>query len=110
MNEWVPKLKEKLDAGSLKLVAAVQLSYVSEDVQRAVAELDKPISKDMAVKIHEEGKTAEDVMQVVCRDTKKGNAYKNVRISAEVYEKYFVGMDREKISEIIEAVLATWDT
>lgn len=62
----------------------------------------------MAVKIRKKGKTAEDVMQVVCRDTKKGNTYENVRISAEVYEKYFYKTEKETVTEVINQALEAW--
>ena len=66
VNELVPELKVKLDAGELNLVTAVQLSYVAEDVQKAVAETGKPISKEMATRLRESEIKVSDVAEIVC--------------------------------------------
>jgi ParB family chromosome partitioning protein len=108
VNELVPELKDKLDAGELNLVTAVQLSYVPEEVQRAAAALDKPVSKDMALKLREEGVTADDVKDIVCGAEKKRKpSGKSVRISSEVYEKYLKDAG-EGAAEIIEQALTAW--
>lgn len=36
MNELVPELKEKLDKGKLSLMAAVDLSFLTEEEQQMV--------------------------------------------------------------------------
>lgn len=109
VNELVPELKDKLDAGKISLVTAVQLSYVPEDIQRAVSELEKPISTDVAVKLREGEITADDVRGIVCSAAKKQKAsVKAVKIPIEVYEKYFNGSKADAAAEIIEQALATW--
>lgn len=74
VNELVPELKDKLDAGKISLVTAVQLSYVPEDIQRAVSELEKPISTDVAVKLRDSEITVDDVRGIVCSSAKKQKA------------------------------------
>lgn len=74
VNELVPELKDKLDAGKISLVTAVQLSYVPEDIQRAVSELEKPISTDVAVKLRDSEITVDDVRGIVCSLAKKQKA------------------------------------
>lgn len=109
VNELVPELKDKLDAGKISLVTAVQLSYVPEDIQRAVSELEKPISTDVAVKLREGEITADDVRGIVCSAAKKKKAsVKAVKIPIEVYEKYFNGSKADAAAEIIEQALAAW--
>lgn len=109
VNELVPELKDKLDAGKISLVTAVQLSYVPEDIQRAVSELEKPISTDVAVKLREGEITADDVRGIVCSAAKKQKAsVKAVKIPIEVYEKYFNGSKADAAAEIIEQALAAW--
>lgn len=109
VNELVPELKDKLDAGKISLVTAVQLSYVPEDIQRAVSELEKPISTDVAVKLREGEITADDVRGIVCSAAKKQKAsVKAVKIPIEVYEKYFNGSKADAAAEIIAQALAAW--
>ena len=74
VNELVPELKDKLDAGKISLVTAVQLSYVPVDIQRAVSELEKPISTDVAVKFRDSEITVDDVRGIVCSSAKKQKA------------------------------------
>lgn len=109
VNELVPELKDKLDAGKISLVTAVRLSYVPEDIQRAVSELEKPISTDVAVKLREGEITADDVRGIVCSAAKKQKAsVKAVKIPIEVYEKYFNGSKADAAAEIIAQTLAAW--
>ena len=109
VNELVPELKDKLDTGKISLVTAVQLSYVPEDIQRAVSELEKPISTDVAVKLREGEITADDVRGIVCSAAKKQKAsVKAVKIPIEVYEKYFNGSKADAAAEIIAQALAAW--
>ena len=105
----VPELKEMLDTGKLNLVVAVQLSYAPEDVQKTVSELGKPIGKDIAVKLREDGIKASDVAKIVCGVEKKlKSSSKTVKISLEAYEKYFNGIKPEAITTIVEKALAAW--
>lgn len=109
VNELVPELKEMLDTGKLNLVVAVQLSYAPEDVQKTVSELGKPIGKDIAVKLREDGIKASDVAKIVCGVEKKlKSSSKTVKISLEAYEKYFNGIKPEAITTIVEKALAAW--
>lgn len=109
VNELVPELKDKLDEGKISLVTAVQLSYVPEDIQRAVSELEKPISTDVAVKLREGEITADDVRGIVCSAAKKQKAsVKAVKIPIEVYEKYFNGSKADAAAEIIAQALVAW--
>lgn len=109
VNELVPELKDKLDAGKISLVTAVQLSYVPEDIQRAVSELEKPISTDVAVKLRDSEITVDDVRGIVCSAAKKQKAsVKAVKIPIEVYEKYFNGSKADAVAEIIAQALAAW--
>ena len=109
VNELVPELKDKLDTGKISLVTAVQLSYVPEDIQRAVSELEKPISTDVAVKLRDSEITVDDVRGIVCSVAKKQKAsVKAVKIPIEIYEKYFNGSKADAAAEIIAQALAAW--
>lgn len=109
VNELVPELKEKLDNGELNLLVAVQLSYATEDVQKTIAELDKPISKEMATKLREDGIRASDVTDIVCGTSKKiKSTSKVVKIPVDVYERYLKGKKADVMEEIITKALVAW--
>lgn len=109
VNELVPELKEKLDTGELNLMAAVQLSYAADDVQKAVAETGKSINKELATKLREAGVTVTNVAEIVGTVQKKPKASnKFVKISTESYEKYFKGSKADTVAEIVEKALAAW--
>lgn len=109
VNELVPELKEQLDNGELNLVAAVQLSYVTEDVQKAVAEIGKPVSKEMATRLREDGVNASNVAEFVCGTPKKAKSTsKAVKIPVDVYERYLKGQKPDAMEEIIVKALEAW--
>ena len=109
VNELVPELKEKLDNGELNLLAAVQLSYVTEEVQKAVAESGKPVSKELASKLREDGVNASDVTEVLGGTSKKvKSTSKAVKIPVDVYERYLKGQKPDAMEEIIVKALEAW--
>lgn len=110
VNYLIPEIKNQLDAGKMNLMTAVQLSYVPEEIQRTAAEIGKPISRDMAASLREEGITSDDVRNIICRAKSAGvkKAEKNVKLPASVYEKFFRKEDSGKVAEIIEAALEAW--
>lgn len=113
VNQLIPEMKDKLDAREMNLVTAVEMSYVPEGVQRAVVEIGKPISKETAARLREDGVSADSVREIVrhkADQQKVKRTEKNVKIPVEVYEKYFQKMDAGKVSEIIEAALEAWFT
>lgn len=109
INELVPELKEKLDSGELNLVAAVQLSYVPEDIQQEVANLGKSINKEMAIRLREDGIKVSDVAEIVCGTSKKTKFIsKSVKIPVDVYERYLKGQKADVMEEIIVKALEAW--
>lgn len=109
VNELVPELKEKLDAGELNLVAAVQLSYAPEEVQKVVAEIGKPVNKEMATKLRADGVNVSDVAEIVSGAPKKAkSASKAVKIPVDVYERYLKGQKPDAMEEIIVKALEAW--
>ena len=110
VNQLVPELKAKVDDGRLNLTAAVQLSYASEDIQKAVAETDAPISKEMAQKLRSDGMTADAAKELLTASSVKKSlaAGKSVRIAADVYERYFHKVNARDAAKIIEDALNAW--
>lgn len=109
INELIPDLREWLDIGKLNFIAAVQLSYAPEEIQKTVCTLGRPINKEMAVKLRKEGVTISDVIDIVCGTQKKSvAAVKSVKISEDLYEKYFKGADAKAVKNVVAKALAAW--
>lgn len=108
VNQLIPEMKDKLDTGEMNLVTAVEMSYLSEDVQRAAVETGNAINKDMAVRFRKDNVTADSIGDIICQSNKAKKREKNVKIPAEVYEKYFQEIDARKATEIIQAALEAW--
>ena len=108
-------LKERLDEGMLPLVAAVDLSYLSEREQGVVSGLAE------SGRIKLDAKTAKCVRGMAGNVTeeavlgaldsgkgKKAATGRSVRLSAEVYERYFAGVKPADVAGIVEEALAAW--
>ncbi len=108
-------LKERLDEGTLPLVAAVDLSYLSGKEQKVVSGLAEK------GKIKLDAKTAKCVRGMAGSVTekrvletldsgkgKKDSAGKSIKLSADVYERYFAGVRPADVAEIVEEALAAW--
>lgn len=108
-------LKERLDEGMLPLVAAVDLSYLSEREHGVVSGLAE------SGRIKLDAKTAKCVRGMAGNVTeeavlgaldsgkgKKAATGRSVRLSAEVYERYFAGVKPADVAGIVEEALAAW--
>ena len=108
-------LKERLDEGMLPLVAAVDLSYLSEREQGVVSGLAE------SGRIKLDAKTAKCVRGMAGNVTeeavlgaldggkgKKAAAGRSVRLPAEVYERYFGSVKPADVAGIVEDALAAW--
>jgi ParB family chromosome partitioning protein len=108
-------LKERLDEGTLPLVAAVDLSYLSEKEQKVVSGLAEK------GKIRLDAKTAKCVRGMAGCVTekkvletldggkgKKDSAGKPIKLPADVYERYFAGVRPADVAGIVEEALAAW--
>ncbi len=108
-------LKERLDEGTLPLVAAVDLSYLSGKEQKVVSGLAEK------GKIRLDVKTAKCVRGMAGSVTekrvletldggrgKKDSAGKSVKLPADVYERYFAGVKPADVAGIVEEALAAW--
>ena len=108
-------LKERLDEGMLPLVAAVDLSYLSEKEQKVVSGLAEK------GKIKLDAKTAKcvrgmagSVTEKMVLETldggkgKKDSAGKHIKLPADVYERYFAGVKPADVAGIVEEALAAW--
>ena len=108
-------LKERLDEGTLPLVAAVELSYLSGKEQKVVSGLAEK------GKIKLDVKTAKCVRGMAGNVTekrvletldggrgKKDSAGKPIKLPADVYERYFAGVKPADVAGIVEEALVAW--
>lgn len=108
-------LKERLDDGTLSLVAAVDLSYLSDKEQKTVSglaeqgkiKLDAKTAKcirDMAGSV-----TEKKVLETLGGGKgKKAAVGKSIKLPADVYERYFAGVKSTEVAGIVEEALAVW--
>ncbi len=108
-------LKERLDDGTLPLVAAVDLSYLSDKEQETVSglaeqgkiKLDAKTAKcirGMAGKV-----TEKRVLEVLDGGKgKKASAGRSIKLSADVYERYFGDAAPADAAGIVAEALAAW--
>lgn len=114
VNQLSQPLKEKLDNGSLSLVAAVDLSYLSANEQEVVSELagqgrikldGKTVKciKDMHGEI-----TENQILEQFGSQKERKAADKSIKLSADVYERYFADMKSADVAGIVEEALSAW--
>ena len=111
VDKLIPPFKDRLDAGELTLTAAVDLSYLSEEEQEAVAGqetvLDGKTAKAIRAAAGEltEGKL-EEILHPVKASAQKKMA--SVKIPAEVEEKYFSGLRAKEWTDLLIHALEAW--
>ncbi len=115
VNQLNQPLKDRLDDGSLSLVAAVDLSYLSDGEQNVVSELAEQggIKLDgktaKAVKEMQGEVTANRVLEFTeSRKKKKADTGRNIKLSTDVYERYFEDTKPDDVAGIVEEALAAW--
>ena len=115
LNKLIPDLKEMVDSQTLAFMVAVKLSNFSEEEQTVIAELAEqgslkinPKSVDKIASIAGEI-TSEKVMEILRADTKeKVPKVVNMKVSAEIYRKYFSNMKPIEAEAIVEKALEAW--
>lgn len=112
VNQLEQPLKELLDEGGISLVSAVELSYLSPQEQRIVSDLaaHKKIKLDANTV-----KCLKDIAGNVTREhllenmgNKRSNIKKTIKLSLDVYEKYFKEIETKDVAGIVENALAVW--
>lgn len=115
VNQLDQALKDRLDDGSLPLVAAVDLSYLSGEEQEKVSGLAEQ------GKIKLDAKTAKCIKEIAGELTeervleklggtkvKKDAGSRMIKLSADVYERYFAEIKTADVAGIVEKALAAW--
>lgn len=126
VNHLIPEIKQRLDDGSMLLMAAVQLSYLPEQGQRMAVEVSDaakvPITKEMATNIRKGSMTEKAIREAIAGPDKKVDPLgitetpqerkerkgKTIHISTNIYNRYFKKKKTEEINDIVEKVIIAW--
>ena len=115
VDKLISEFKEELDNGALSLVAAVDLSYLSEKEQEAVAaaaseDKVKLNPKNAAAIRAESGnitqKKIREIADSVSRQKKKEAV--SIKLPTAVYQKYFADRKAKEAADIVEKALEAW--
>lgn len=109
VNYLTDSLKDMVDDKTLPLLAAVKLSFLNKDTQNAIydisVEFGIKITESLAGELRENGDgDSTSVMKIMVKpkETKK---YQRVRISNNLYDRYFKDKKSEEIEDIIGKAL-----
>lgn len=114
INKLIDELKALVDSGELSIRAGVELSFLSEDTQDVVAEcaedckIDMKSAKMLRVSADSEGNIDRNTVHAILygEDTEPKVKPKSVKISHDIYTKYFSNGEKPKeITETIEKAL-----
>ena len=115
INYLICPYKDLIDKGNLALLAAVDMSYLSEDEQQLILKVCEDRKVKMKPKLAEllrskSGELTESVVEKILETMiqKKKPAGVQIQLSSEVCEKYMKGMNAEQMTEIMEQALANW--
>lgn len=111
LDRLIPEFKDAVDKGTLAMVAAVDLSYLNVKMQKLIQQVaeaeGKKLKPKQAVELRKMGKeiTKERVESVLAGKEQKKAQSISVKLSVELYEKYFAQMDARAVQEIMEKAL-----
>lgn len=113
LNQTTDQIKEMVDDGAMAMVAAVELSYLSEEEQGQVCmALDAhggKINNAQAVELHKEAGslTADKVKDILVGSTKE-RPVSDAKMFAQIKKKYFKGKSTDEIMGVLDQALASW--
>lgn len=113
LNQTTEQIKEMVDAGTMAMVTAVELSYLSEEEQRQVCnvmdEHGVKIKNIQAMELHNTAGslTADKVKDILVGDIKE-KLVSDAKMFAQIKKKYFKGKSTDEIMGVLEQTLASW--
>jgi len=111
LNDLIKPFKDMVDRGALYTKVALQLAFLSEEEQNMVYSVIKEkktkVTIDMVMKLRSHSGALTDAMvrRYLSTEPVKKKCYK---VPARIVEKYFVGMDPNKVDSIVEQALEAW--
>ena len=113
LNQTTDQIKKMVDEGTMTMVTAVELSYLSEEEQKQVCTvLDEnggKIKNAQAVELHNEDGSlkADKVKDILVGDT-QAKPVSDAKMFAQIKKKYFKGKSTDEIMGVLEQALTTW--
>ena len=113
LNQAEKQIKEMVDNGSMPMVAAVELSYLSEDEQKQVCailnEHGVKMKNTQAVELHNAtGSLTEDKVKSILVGEAKEKPISDAKLFTQLKKKYFEGKTTEEVLDVLEQALSTW--
>lgn len=113
LNQTTEQIKEMVDAGTMAMVTAVELSYLSEEEQKQVCKvLDEHggrIKNAQAVELHNAaGSLTKDKVKDILVGNVKEKPMSDAKMFARIKKKYFKGKTTEEVMDVLEQALASW--
>lgn len=111
LNDLIKPFKDMVDRGALYTKVALQLAFLPEEEQNMVLDVIKEkktkVTIDMVMKLRSHSGALTDAMvrRYLSTEPVKKKCYK---VPARIVEKYFVGMDPNKVDSIVEQALEAW--
>lgn len=111
LNDLIKPFKDMLDRSALYTKVALQLAFLPEEEQNMVYNVMKEkktkITIEMVMKLRSHSGALTDAMvrRYLSTEPVKKKCYK---VPARIVEKYFVGMDPNKVDSIVEQALEAW--
>lgn len=111
LNDLIKPFKDMVDRGALYTKVALQLAFLPEEEQNMVLivmkEKKTKVTIDMVMKLRSHSGSLTDAMvrRYLSTEPVKKKSYK---VPARIVEKYFVGMDPNKVDSIVEQALEAW--
>ena len=108
LNDLIKPFKDMVDRGALYTKVALQLAFLPEEEQNMVLivmkEKKTKVTIDMVMKLRSHSGALTDAMvrRYLSTEPVKKKCYK---VPARIVEKYFVGMDPNKVDSIVEQSL-----
>lgn len=113
LNQTTEQIKEMVDAGTMAMVTAVELSYLSKEEQKQVCKImdehGGKIKNAQAVELHNAaGSLTEDKVKNILVGESKEKSVSDAKLFGEIKKKYFKGKTTEEVLEVLEQALALW--
>lgn len=113
LNQTTDQIKEMVDSGTMAMVAAVELSYLSEEEQKQVCailnEHGVKMKNAQAVELHNTaGSLTEDKVKSILVKEMKEKPVSDAKIFAQIKNKYFKEKDTKEALEVLEQALTLW--
>lgn len=113
LNQTTEQIKEMVDAGTMAMVTAVELSYLSEEEQKQVCKImdehGGKIKNAQAVELHNAaGSLTEDKVKNILVGESKEKTVSDAKLFAEIKKKYFKGKTTEEVLDVLEQALVSW--